>query len=69
MESGLEGRNNSRCGYEVRSSRCLNGVRPRKPEQFTTDLETKVLNPVVSMESGLEGRNNDNLSFGFHRCS
>ena len=37
MKSGLEGRNNSLLGLRaVTISRCLNEVRPRRPEQWGT---------------------------------
>ena len=37
MESGLEGRNNATThGWRTSWSRCLNGVRPRRPEQCLT---------------------------------
>ena len=36
----------------------LNGVRPRRPEQFLAEQETVISAMQVSMESGLEGRNN-----------
>ena len=59
MESGLDGRNNTQrlplCSPE---DDCLNGVRPRWPEQFHTKL-TEIFTLInVSMESGLDGRNN-----------
>ena len=59
MESGLEGRNN-REGQEGRQPRHgrLNGVRPRRPEQFCDVGVRGVRRKIVSMESGLEGRNN-----------
>ena len=59
MESGLEDRNNRNCNEKVRIlGYRLNGVRPRRPEQF--DLQTWHLtrDQRVSMESGLEDRNN-----------
>ena len=40
------------------SEYCLNGVRPRWPEQFSGQGTWEVLD-AVSMESGLDGRNND----------
>ena len=59
MESGLDGRNNTPPQrLPNRLTRCLNGVRPRWPEQ------SELLHPLlrqhraVSMESGLDGRNN-----------
>ena len=59
MESGLDGRNNvARTPDHNAPGGCLNGVRPRWPEQFYDRL-TKRLDVVqVSMESGLDGRNN-----------
>ena len=36
---------------------CLNGVRPKRPEQFETQLVVPNVHQV-SMESGLRGRNN-----------
>ena len=36
----------------------LNGVRPRRPEQFYAERPLAETVAVVSMESGLEGRNN-----------
>ena len=59
MESGLEGRNNpvSNPGNDSNRS-CLNGVRPRRPEQSAQGLRGRPDWVVVSMESGLEGRNN-----------
>ena len=39
-------------------SRCLNEVRPRRPEQFGGRLCVGRLGSTVSMKSGLEGRNN-----------
>ena len=60
MESGLEDRNNSR--WRSRSLACrsfgLNGVRPRRPEQFGQWREQREQGRWVSMESGLEDRNN-----------
>ena len=59
MESGLEGRNNRSSGYRARPvPRCLNGVRPRRPEQFGFGRLDLAAALTVSMESGLEGRNN-----------
>ena len=37
---------------------CLNGVRPRRPEQFHLATHERLTQIRVSMESGLEGRNN-----------
>ena len=49
-------------GYKVGETRkhrdCLNGVRPRWPEQSTPIPKTSP-HPMVSMESGLDGRNNE----------
>ena len=59
MESGLEGRNNrSRWPPSPRWRICLNGVRPRRPEQYGLMGKLDIDNMFVSMESGLEGRNN-----------
>ena len=59
MESGLEGRNNlDEIYYTAVEGLCLNGVRPRRPEQFGTIREGLEAVLMVSMESGLEGRNN-----------
>ena len=60
MKSGLEGRNNGR-SQSARSSpwRCLNEVRPRRPEQWVIRRDDGEIFIVVSMKSGLEGRNND----------
>ena len=58
MESGLEDRNNRaarRRGIKLHSR--LNGVRPRRPEQFRVENPPTVT-ITVSMESGLEDRNN-----------
>ena len=38
---------------------CLNGVRPRWPEQLILKPELFSGNRLVSMESGLDGRNNE----------
>ena len=58
MESGLEGRNNLKAWpMQLLTRTCLNGVRPRRPEQFVGHLGVQNLD-TVSMESGLEGRNN-----------
>ena len=43
-----------------KSSWGLNGVRPRRPEQFHTEPGRHILDGV-SMESGLEGRNNPDV--------
>ena len=58
MESGLEDRNNIvlsviKSGNDI----CLNGVRPRRPEQFPQQNAIHQ-HQLVSMESGLEDRNN-----------
>ena len=37
---------------------CLNGVRPRWPEQCGCEGQSRGTVVVVSMESGLDGRNN-----------
>ena len=59
MKSGLEGRNNQRAGEDRRPGcRCLNEVRPRRPEQCETCAEACRVGYTVSMKSGLEGRNN-----------
>ena len=59
MESGLEDRNNdqSRAG-RPKSCACLNGVRPRRPEQYANRPDAQHGGHRVSMESGLEDRNN-----------
>ena len=59
MESGLEGRNNP-AGWSPDSAtrRGLNGVRPRRPEQYRLVVGHHRRKDSVSMESGLEGRNN-----------
>ena len=65
MESGLDGRNNpGRLSARELFMTCLNGVRPRWPEQWTVEANLDYENEV-SMESGLDGRNNKgrNLSF------
>ena len=43
---------------ESRSTRRLNGVRPRRPEQSAPRQNDQLPPMYVSMESGLEGRNN-----------
>ena len=59
MESGLEDRNNRPTrGQGMRLEKGLNGVRPRRPEQFITYYRLPVKRNWVSMESGLEDRNN-----------
>ena len=60
MESGLEGRNNSTTSSSSKRSSTtgLNGVRPRRPEQFKSIGAQLARLKGVSMESGLEGRNN-----------
>ena len=60
MESGLEDRNNPL--YDVSAegrTACLNGVRPRRPEQSHPRPRNSHAKPGVSMESGLEDRNNE----------
>ena len=62
MESGLEGRNNAHGpGRRVARRYRLNGVRPRRPEQYTESPRPDGGPTSVSMESGLEGRNNFTL--------
>ena len=62
MESGLEGRNNPhRGGLPANRSGRLNGVRPRRPEQWSFRSVRRAAAQLVSMESGLEGRNNEAL--------
>ena len=60
MESGLEDRNNPpvRLSSRLYTSHRLNGVRPRRPEQWEQVHEQEGEVYVVSMESGLEDRNN-----------
>ena len=59
MESGLDGRNNSRrTSSLIRAGTCLNGVRPRWPEQSCRVGSDNDESALVSMESGLDGRNN-----------
>ena len=43
--------------------RCLNGVRPRWPEQLTKTITFLQDQYIVSMESGLDGRNNHEPDF------
>ena len=59
MESGLEDRNNP-CWPPPTQTRWkgLNGVRPRRPEQYDQALALRRRLVEVSMESGLEDRNN-----------
>ena len=58
MESGLRGRNNTPdSGETATPALCLNGVRPKRPEQWVGGDDRKI-SPRVSMESGLRGRNN-----------
>ncbi len=58
MESGLEDRNNPPApAGGGPGSRGLNGVRPRRPEQYGR-RENLRRGERVSMESGLEDRNN-----------
>ena len=42
--------------------RCLNGVRPRWPEQWEGMPKEIDRRYVVSMESGLDGRNNHSVA-------
>ena len=60
MESGLEGRNNGPKELVMldRDESGLNGVRPRRPEQYDHQQDLARILAAVSMESGLEGRNN-----------
>ena len=60
MESGLDGRNNwAVFSDNKRQQFCLNGVRPRWPEQCDIcGLAPAQYAGSVSMESGLDGRNN-----------
>ena len=59
MESGLEDRNNRRSARaQAGAVQRLNGVRPRRPEQYAGYGPT-MSGYAVSMESGLEDRNND----------
>ena len=60
MESGLDGRNNDVVEAIMRGKNvCLNGVRPRWPEQSgCPSTSSGGLGVRVSMESGLDGRNN-----------
>ena len=63
MESGLEDRNNMDVGLTVRPHLGrLNGVRPRRPEQFTGLGPPQTNFVFVSMESGLEDRNNARIA-------
>mgnify|MGYP001641225748 CR=1 FL=1 len=58
MKSGLEGRNNPHHQMTpVAGERCLNEVRPRRPEQSAHGRPAPGT-LRVSMKSGLEGRNN-----------
>ena len=43
-------------------TRCLNEVRPRRPEQFVANRDEVRVKLLVSMKSGLEGRNNPSPS-------
>ena len=62
MESGLEGRNNyPHALRQAALNDCLNGVRPRRPEQSYYRKPRFSSAVWVSMESGLEGRNNSPL--------
>ena len=59
MKSGLEGRNNHSENLRYRiGTRCLNEVRPRRPEQSQCYTPSQHHTHTVSMKSGLEGRNN-----------
>ena len=59
MESGLEDRNNGGgLEWNFSSAVRLNGVRPRRPEQWHPATLVRILADMVSMESGLEDRNN-----------
>ena len=59
MESGLEDRNNYESNFPGAIDKfCLNGVRPRRPEQFYIEGPVMAVRTRVSMESGLEDRNN-----------
>ena len=59
MESGLEDRNNKHLRTAYGHGKCgLNGVRPRRPEQYGDGSGQRLRNGTVSMESGLEDRNN-----------
>ena len=58
MKSGLEDRNNaSRAADQGLFRKCLNEVRPGRPEQFGELVSTSSF-LEVSMKSGLEDRNN-----------
>ena len=59
MKSGLEGRNNKKetTSWPV-ETKCLNEVRPRRPEQYGWGDFEDAIRSHVSMKSGLEGRNN-----------
>ena len=60
MESGLEGRNNTRSAWVLTAiTTGLNEVRPSRPEQFVGVPVLRGLMRGVSMKSGLVGRNND----------
>ena len=68
MESGLDGRNNNNSHQRTaRHEQCLNGVRPRWPEQWS-GMGQKAKARNVSMESGLDGRNNLPLRTGHRRA-
>ena len=59
MESGLEDRNNLKITNQIEGAvPGLNGVRPRRPEQFVAGVGVAYAVRTVSMESGLEDRNN-----------
>ena len=60
MKSGLEGRNNPifpQASWRP-SPRCLNEVRPRRPEQLGRFHRQQTPALLGSRKSGLEGRNN-----------
>ena len=48
----------------LRARFCLNGVRPRWPEQYLAQVECAGHGADVSMESGLDGRNNGSGGVG-----
>ena len=58
MESGLEDRNNDMSAWRYPAISGLNGVRPRRPEQWCEVRRPQPSARGVSMESGLEDRNN-----------
>ena len=70
MESGLRGRNNASHHYgHQHYGRSLNGVRPKRPEQFLFRKIRMLIQNSVSMESGLRGRNNCSHGGGCGRSS